>query len=261
MTILRVLSKASNRGAIHRNVNVFSITDKQRVVTTTYKLFLQESSDMKTWYEARDYCMALGGDLLSIHSSEELKSIQIRRGPIRAWIGLSAPDPTTGYVWSDGSPLQFQHWEDGEPNNRNNVESCTEIKTRWTWKWNDVHCETYRDWLCQIRADYNRTSDGWLEWNGNQYYINENTMAMEEARHFCQKRHSDLVTINNEAESVFLWKQVSRSRGYYWIGLYVDLDGTYGWMDGSPVAFQRWDINQPDSPNILKLCCHESRSG
>lgn len=34
-------------------------------------------------------------------------------------------------------------------------------------------------------------------------------MAMEEARHFCQQRHSDLVTINSEAESVFLWKQVS----------------------------------------------------
>ncbi|KAF3858068.1 hypothetical protein F7725_011269 [Dissostichus mawsoni] len=122
---------------------------------------------MKTWYEARDYCMALGGTC----------------------------------------SLQFQHWEDGEPNNRNNVESCTEIKMYNTWNWNDVHCEMYHDWLCQIRADYNRTSDGWLEWNGNQYYTNENTMAMEEARHFCQKRHSDLVTINNEAESVFLWKQ------------------------------------------------------
>lgn len=32
---------------------------------------------------------------------------------------------------------------------------------------------------------------------------------MEEARQFCQQMHSDLVTINSEAESVFLWKQVS----------------------------------------------------
>lgn len=23
----------------------------------------------------------------------------------RAWIGLHAPDPNTGYVWSDGSPV------------------------------------------------------------------------------------------------------------------------------------------------------------
>lgn len=57
-------------------------------------------------------------------------------------------------------------------------------------------------------SDYNMTSDGWLEWNGTQYYINRRTMAMDEARHFCQQRHSDLVSINSEAESVFLWKQV-----------------------------------------------------
>lgn len=24
------------------------------------------------------------------------------------WIGLSAPDPGTGYVWSDGSPVSLQ---------------------------------------------------------------------------------------------------------------------------------------------------------
>lgn len=58
-------------------------------------------------------------------------------------------------------------------------------------------------------SDYNKTSDRWLEWKGNQYYINIQPMAMEDARHFCQQRDCDLVTINSEAESVFLWNQVS----------------------------------------------------
>ncbi|XP_044077016.1 macrophage mannose receptor 1-like [Siniperca chuatsi] len=232
-----------------------------------FKIFLQ-SSNKKTWYEARDYCRAIGGDLLSIHSAAELQVLPDRYEAV--WIGLSAPDPVTGYVWSDESPLQFQHWEDGEPNNKNNVESCTELKLHrrgTSGSWNDVHCETYHGWLCQIPAgvtpnpppdpvtlDYNKTSDGWLEWNGNQYYINSRSMAMEEARHFCQQRHGDLVTINSEAESVFLWKQISRSYGSYWIGLTVDLDRTYGWMDGSPVVFQRWDENQPDFLNNDENC-------
>lgn len=56
---------------------------------------------------------------------------------------------------------------------------------------------------------YNRTSDGWLEWNGNQYFINTHKMAMENARTFCKQRHGDLVTVNSEAERVFLWQQVS----------------------------------------------------
>lgn len=58
-------------------------------------------------------------------------------------------------------------------------------------------------------SDYNITSDGWIERNGTQYYINRNRMAMDEARNFCQQKHSDLVSINSEAESVFLWKRVS----------------------------------------------------
>ncbi|XP_067385114.1 macrophage mannose receptor 1-like [Channa argus] len=233
-----------------------------------FKEFYEHSSPKRTWYDARDYCRAIGGDLLSIHSSADLQALPQRNR--RVWIGLSAPDPSAGYVWSDGSPLQFQHWEDGEPNNKNNVESCAEIKlymSKRSGSWNDVHCETYHEWICQIRAgvtpkpppdsvtpDYNKTSDGWLEWNGNQYYFNKKSMAMEEARTFCQQRHGDLVTINSEAESVFLWKQISQSYGSYWIGLIVDLDGTAAWIDGSSLVFQRWDENQPDFKNNDENC-------
>ncbi|XP_069548054.1 macrophage mannose receptor 1-like [Brachyistius frenatus] len=225
-----------------------------------FKLY-SEHSNKKTWYEARDYCRAIGGDLVSIHSDIELR-IQ-PNWHITVWIGLSASDPVNSYIWSDGSPVNFQHWEDGEPNNKNNVESCAEFNPyKWyrSGSWNDVHCDKYNNWICQIRAgvtpkptphpvtpEYNKTSDGWLEWNGNQYYINRNELAMGKARHFCQQRHGDLVTVNSEAESVFLWKQISQMYGSYWIGLTVDLDGTFQWMDGSQVVFQRWDEGQPDS--------------
>lgn len=105
-----------------------------------------------------------------------------------AWIGLHAPDPDRGYVWSDGSPVSllvftsfvflcssvfycidiyvfscciqvnFLHWQEGEPNNHNNDESCAEFRlplySSWeeTGSWNDANCERYNDWLCQIRA-------------------------------------------------------------------------------------------------------------
>ncbi|XP_071348975.1 macrophage mannose receptor 1-like isoform X1 [Trachinotus anak] len=233
-----------------------------------FKLFPELSTNKRTWYEARDYCMTVGGDLLSIHSYAELEMLP--DCDIEVWIGLSAPDPVTGYVWSDGSPLQFQHWEINEPNNKNNVESCVELKMYWRRigeSWNDVHCDTYHGWLCQIRAgvtpnpppdpvtpDYNKTSDGWLIWNGDQYFINRMSMAMEDARRFCQQSHGDLVTINSEAESVFLWKQISKRYGSFWIGLNVDLDGSVTWMDGSPVVFQRWDENQPKFLNYDENC-------
>lgn len=51
--------------------------------------------------------------------------------------------------------LNFLHWMSDEPNNQNNIESCVEFRMYY-WdeegSWNDVHCEAYNDWLCEIRA-------------------------------------------------------------------------------------------------------------
>uniref|UniRef100_A0A3Q2WPY2 Mannose receptor, C type 1b n=1 Tax=Haplochromis burtoni TaxID=8153 RepID=A0A3Q2WPY2_HAPBU len=226
-----------------------------------YKIFPEASEKRKTWYEARDYCRAIGGDLVSIHSGADLLRTYnniYNHWPNQYWIGLSAPDPDTGYVWSDRSPVNFQDWKDGEPNNKNNAELCVEVE-RVYWDnillWSDVPCEKYNNWICQIHAGkkvnyvYNTTSDGWLEWNGAQYYINEKAMAMEDARTFCRQRHGDLVSINSEAERIFLWKQVGN-------GICKRFTKAMGkvWMDGSQVVFQRWDENQPEFKNFDENC-------
>ncbi|XP_029309190.1 macrophage mannose receptor 1-like [Cottoperca gobio] len=230
------------------------------------KFFTGPRDDEKTWFESQDYCRAIGGDLLSIHTSNELH--MGRHG--RAWIGLRIPDTTTGFTWSDGSPVNFLHWQEGEPNNHNDDESCTEFRmynSNDAGSWNDVNCESYNDWLCQIRAgitpklppnntaaDYNTTSDGWLVWRGNQYFINSHSMAKDDARHYCQQRHGDLVSVSSKEENAFLWKKISRSYGSYYIGLSVDLDGSFWWMDGSPVALQRWDVDQPNTQVYDENC-------
>uniref|UniRef100_A0AAQ6IJ87 Mannose receptor, C type 1b n=1 Tax=Anabas testudineus TaxID=64144 RepID=A0AAQ6IJ87_ANATE len=240
-------------------------TRKTLLACLVYKVF----SLKRTWYEARDYCNAIGGDLLSIHNHAQL---QVKPSSYTTvWIGLNAPDPLTGYIWSDKSPVNFQHWRKGQPNNKNNVQSCAEFITRmWdeNGSWNDAHCEKKNGWVCQIRIgvtpgpvpepvtpNYNKTSDGWLEWNGTQYYINNERNAMTDARKFCQQRHGDLVSFTSEAESIFLWQQVSSDiYSPYWIGLTVDFDGTFEWMDGSQVVFQRWDEGQPDFKNYDENC-------
>uniref|UniRef100_A0A3Q3MH18 Mannose receptor, C type 1b n=1 Tax=Labrus bergylta TaxID=56723 RepID=A0A3Q3MH18_9LABR len=95
----------------------------------------------KTWPEAQRDCRFRGGDLVSIHSVED-QSFVISQLGFAVWIGLSAPDPGTGYLWSDGSPLQFQDWDDNEPDNKNNVESCVQLLNSYRrGTWGDVHCE------------------------------------------------------------------------------------------------------------------------
>ncbi|XP_030015951.1 macrophage mannose receptor 1-like [Sphaeramia orbicularis] len=231
-----------------------------------YKMFEGESYTKRTWYEARDFCRTIGGDLLSIHSSNEIRA-EYTYGSF--WIGLSAPDPVTGFVWSDGSPVNFQHWQSGEPNNKNNVESCVEFfvhQADWSGSWNDVQCEKQIGWMCQIQAGvtpkpppgnvvkFNTTSDGWIEWNENQYLINQELMVNEEARHFCQQRHGDLVSIESEAENIFLWQQIQSSSTSFWLGATVDVDASFEWMDGSQALFQRWDEGQPALKNFDENC-------
>ncbi|CAJ1073005.1 macrophage mannose receptor 1-like [Xyrichtys novacula] len=229
----------------------------------------------RTWFQARDYCTTIGGDLLSIHSINDIQRIP---GFTSAWIGLRAPGPGASYVWSDGSPLQFQHWSYGEPTNRNNVEFCVEFRRTnhsFLGSWSVAHCEKDLGWLCQIPTGvtpkpapdpiplgYNLSRDGWLEWNGHQYLISRSKQAMEDARLYCKRQQGDLVTINSEAESLFLWKQtIYFNVRYFWIGLYVDLDQTYGWMDGSPVVYQRWDEGQPRFVNNDENCAVTSPRG
>ncbi|MFT7812315.1 macrophage mannose receptor 1-like [Arapaima gigas] len=226
-----------------------------------YKYYSKWKEGTKTWFEARDFCKTIGGNLLSIHSKYDLLH---KQDFAEAWIGLNALDPNGGFVWSDGSSSSYENWQTGEPNNFHGVERCVEVL--YENKWNDRHCESYNGWICQIRkvdlldwfhldslAEHNVTEDGWTVYNGSEYYFNHESLAMEDARDYCQKRGGDLVVINDERERVFLWKQFYEWRSFY-IGLTVDLDKTFQWMDGSPVVFVAWDENEPDFANNDENC-------
>uniref|UniRef100_A0A8C2ASV6 Mannose receptor, C type 1b n=1 Tax=Cyprinus carpio TaxID=7962 RepID=A0A8C2ASV6_CYPCA len=218
-----------------------------------------------TWDEALVYCRELGGDLLSIHH-EKLCGFACRGYP--AWIGYRMYDPSVGFVWSDGSSSSYQSWASDEPNNFNNIENCVEMRIS-IWDsdgaWNDVNCQDRKDWYCQIRKGkipkevnitnpvYNETEDGWIQFQGSEYYVSRYTsLSMHDARTFCKKSHGDLAVISDEDERVFLWHQHSHYE--FIIGLIVDLDGTYQWMDGSPVVYQAWEANQPAFINSEERC-------
>ena len=50
----------------------------------------------------------------------------VKKFTTRFWIGLSQLLFSTGFSWSDGSPVSFTNWNAGEPNNVNN-EYCAEM--------------------------------------------------------------------------------------------------------------------------------------
>ncbi|XP_057205100.1 macrophage mannose receptor 1-like isoform X7 [Triplophysa rosa] len=231
------------------------------------RVYRQQKYEQKTWFEARDFCRALGGDLASLHSDKEMKTIPYFSGH-PTWIGFTSLDSNSGYVWSDQTPSDYENWDSGQPNNYNNNENCAEYGYKSNRKWNDRDCGKLIDWICQIPIGitpkypstsviqgYNKTSDGWTVFNGSQYFINNDLLPMEEARAFCKKNHADLAVDIGQSERRFLWKQVSSgSEDYYYIGMFVELDKSFGWMDGSPVIYTAWDHNQPNFGNNDENC-------
>lgn len=238
-----------------------------------YKHYKNRNNVKKTWQEANDFCQALGGNLISIHSSSDLEDVTLNRNE-PSWIGLTYRGVREGFVWSDGSPFAYEDWGYGEPNNHNDNEHCAEVTDYYGQHWNDRHCDSYNNWICQIRKGmepkpepeivetvYNMTSDGWLIYNDTQYYINMDTMPMEPARAYCKKNFGDLAVITGESERRFLWKQISRgTEGQYYIGMTLNLDKSFSWVDGTPVTYTAWEHNEPNFANNDENCVTIYRS-
>ncbi|KAI4893218.1 hypothetical protein NFI96_010660 [Prochilodus magdalenae] len=233
------------------------------------RIYKSKSEEKKTWFEARDFCRAIGGDLASFHSESETDALPYGGSSDPAWIGFSSLDANVGFVWTDESPSDYDNWSYGEPNNYNDNEHCAEVSFYYGHRWNDRDCESYNDWVCQIRlgttpkspptgspkADFNVTDDGWLQFNGSQYFINTDRLSMEDARAYCKKNHSDLIVITGQTERKFIWKQISRnSEDQYYIGMTVGLDKSFSWVDGSPVVYTAWNQNEPNFANNDENC-------
>uniref|UniRef100_A0A8C1BP83 Mannose receptor, C type 1b n=1 Tax=Cyprinus carpio carpio TaxID=630221 RepID=A0A8C1BP83_CYPCA len=119
-----------------------------------------------------------------------------------------------------------------------------------TWDEALVYCRELGGDLLSIHHEAD------IPWKqGGEYYVSRYTsLSMHDARTFCKKSHGDLAVISDEDERVFLWHQAKHSHYEFIIGLIVDLDGTYQWMDGSPVVYQAWEANQPAFINSEERC-------
>ncbi|KAM3929565.1 macrophage mannose receptor 1-like [Leptodactylus fuscus] len=240
-----------------------------------YKHYMVDNTEKRSWFEAKNFCRTIGGDLLSIRSKDEqqdLWSTLINEGIYHHvfWVGLLKSNPDEGFTWSDGSPLNYENWGYGEPNNYQGMELCGEISTDYRLSWNDRHCDIPQDWVCKIKKGailkpeptkppipaFEFTSDGWLIQGDRQYYISKEELPMEKGREFCKKNFGDLATISSESERKFLWKYVLKNEksSAYFIGLRLAVDKEFMWMDGSPIDYVAWASHEPNFANNDENC-------
>ncbi|GEM_PF-2749594 len=106
-------------------------------------------SDPATWWHGQAACDGSRRDglasILSAAEQDVLASILQRIGLYDTqghWIGLQDQDEEGTFVWEDGSPLDFTHWRDIDPDNRDGEEHCVHLYAGDNaGLWNDNLCD------------------------------------------------------------------------------------------------------------------------
>ncbi|XP_013397759.1 uncharacterized protein LOC106164412 [Lingula anatina] len=244
-----------------------------------YQLNVQPVTYQKRWPEARDDCVDKGGDLASFHNATQVEQLWrqymvAEPGNYNFWIGLNNRDTNKGYIWSDGTALQYTRWNKGEPNNWQGTENCVEMN-KATGLWNDRRCDATRNWVCKLKKGVTPKvvittpapqpegicgSNDWIKYKGQCYYfssgVNDGSKDWYDSRDFCKAQGADLATIHNQDEQNFLQGQLfNTSRQYMWIGL-NELDSTdgYKWADGSAANYFNWGPNEPNDYGGEEKC-------
>ncbi|XP_013379605.1 macrophage mannose receptor 1-like [Lingula anatina] len=234
-----------------------------------------------SWYEGRDHCRTIGGDLASFHSEIHLwnasdVSKYALRSPDIFWIGLSKPDKKTSHIWSDGSALDFTYWKDGEPNDHNGQEDCVEMN-RHLGRWSDVNCYASRGVLCQLRkgdpllttvtatsptpASQCGSDSKWFAYKDYCYTVSQSygtneVVSWQDARGQCLQSGGDLASIHDSDENDFVLYIASHKSfaSKYWIGLNeLDLEN-YKWSDGTATDYTSWSLNEPNDLHGGQKC-------
>uniref|UniRef100_A0A8C7SNG1 C-type lectin domain-containing protein n=1 Tax=Oncorhynchus mykiss TaxID=8022 RepID=A0A8C7SNG1_ONCMY len=105
--------------------------------------------------------------------------------------------------------------------------------------------QTERDVLSGRLTNLKKTCpEGWQRFESSWYFLSTETKTWKESRQDCLERGADLVIINSREEQEFLFKLNKR----VWIGLTdSDNEGTWKWVDGTPLTTWYWYYPQPDN--------------
>ncbi|NXX93061.1 MRC1 protein, partial [Centropus bengalensis] len=219
--------------------------DTSNSTNSCFRVFVREENQKKTWFEARDFCREIGGDLAAIRSAEEealIENLILKSSSASEtfWIGLQCLDPDGGLAWSDGSPVS--------------VGFCQFLSV--------PICGVFFCWVplkpepLGPSTTYEVTENGWIIKGDKQYFFSTEKASMEKARTFCKINHGDLATIGNNSERKFLWKYILKNGKLhsYLIGLTQDADQQFSWMDGSPVHYTAWAQGEPNFAAAQENC-------
>eukprot|EP00095_Tigriopus_kingsejongensis_P000639 maker-scaffold275_size226830-snap-gene-1.30 protein:Tk00639 transcript:maker-scaffold275_size226830-snap-gene-1.30-mRNA-1 annotation:"predicted protein" len=222
--------------------------------------FMLDSSENRTWEEAREFCETSGGYLAEV-SSEKYQALltnAIRsEAPGDYWIGLHDTASEGQFTWDyTGHAANFTAWGNNQPNGLE-LENCVAMRENRFYFWTDEDCQIRHWTICEAPSRLNPCGSGWTLISQTQmcYLFNPtDTMDFYSAQAYCQSigNGSKLAEPKDEALESALQSYISNNYvADSWIGLTDETDeGRFVWQsDGTPADYFDWDTGtgQPDS--------------
>ncbi|XP_039674622.1 CD209 antigen-like protein C [Perca fluviatilis] len=88
---------------------------------------------------------------------------------------------------------------------------------------------------------------GWRMFSSSCYLLSAEKGSWEKGGQDCRERGADLVVIESSEEQTLLSDFIKKDT-WYWIGLTDrDEEGTWKWVDGTPLTLKNWRTGQPDN--------------
>lgn len=125
----------------------------------TWRSCYRFSNFEANWHDAREYCSALGANLVSLDSIKEayiidylIKSNAEYHEPKGWWTSGSYIVRSQRWMWTEQHqlrPISFSRWAPGEPNARSTMH-CMVLYKPDKYQWHDATCTDKHTFICEI---------------------------------------------------------------------------------------------------------------